>query len=1354
MKKVTLFLGLLIFAVNYVCSQDITFSHLTTDDGLSQISVNDLYEDERGFIWIGTREGLNCYAENSIITYKHRKNDIYSLFCNNILKIAGDKKGKIYLLCTDGVAEYDIRKDRFNTLLKAVDVGAVCFENRLFIGRGNTVYYFDREKNEFEKYYQLDNNEMNITCLFFDNKGTLWIGTAKNGFFAKNKDDARSQHLFDRGNITSVYQDSKDDIWVGSWNHGLFQISKGQMKVHCHDPKNDNSISTNFARGCCEDNQGNIWIGTFLGLEYYNRSTGNFTHYKASDSPDGLSHSSIWSIIKDQQGTLWMGTYFGGVNYFNPEYKIYTQYKPSETEAEGLSSPIVGKMIEDDKDNLWICTEGGGLNVYNKETKKFKWYKHDASRNSVSENNIKAIYYDTLSNVIWLGTHLGGLNKLDLRTQRFTHYLSNPSDPATIPSDIVKDIFPYNGELIVATENGVVLFDPQTERCRPLFKPSKESSLIKNTADLFIDDKGLLWMAVIGEGVFTYNFETEELKNYFYDPDNEAGLSNNNINSINQDFYGNIWLCTSGSGLDLYRRETDSFQNFDMEKNGLLSDCVYEVRNSPYGKLLVITNQGFARFDYSTQTFTNYNIESGFPLTTINENALHLSKDGEVFLGGVKGMVSFYEKDLDFTKKPYSIVFTKLLVNNKEIKVDDESGILRNSLSSTEEIRLKHGQSVFSIEFATTNFIPANRDEILYKLEGFSNEWVSSRGQRSITYTNLNAGDYKLIIKSNEQDNPYVSQAELKIKVLPPFYNTIYAYILYFIAFVSISYFLIKSYNDRVRLRESLKYEKKHTEDVERMNQSKLRFFTNISHEFRTPLTLINGQMEMLLQMNTFTPNVYNRLLKIYKSSIQLKELVSELLDFRKQEQGHMKIKVNEHNIVDFLNENYLLFLEYANIKNIHLQFKKSSDTLMVWYDQKQMQKVVNNLLSNAFKHTPAEGTIKIDIRQDDEYAILRISDTGTGIAAKDIDKIFDRFYQTESLESFSSTGTGIGLALTKGIVELHRGQIKVTSEVNKGTVFTVRLKLGNAHFTTEELNHSKEEPVANEEFKKREELEVIFEQEALEVSDDKLAKSKKILLVEDNEALLELLVGIFEPYYQTITATNGQEGLEKAKSEMPDIVVSDVLMPQMSGTEMCKLLKADIDTSHIPVVLLTARTAIEHTLEGLRIGADDYITKPFDVNILVSRCNNLINNRIVLQEKFSKQPQTEHQMLATNALDKKMLDKAMRIIEENLDNTGFNMNMFAREMGMARTNLFTKIKAITGQTPNDFISLIRLKKAALLLRNQPDMNITEISDRVGFNSPRYFSKCFKEMYHVTPLNYRNNIMDSEDETAEDGDVD
>lgn len=1349
MRKFTIRLLLILMSMVTMTlqGQNITFNHLTTDDGLSQFSVNSLYIDENGVLWIGTREGLNRYDGEDIQTYKLRKNDPYSLFCNTVLRLTGNHDGKIYLLCTEGVAEFNLATQRFTTLLQG-NVNSIYYNKALFIGKKNEIYRYNEQTGNFDLYYQLAGKNLEIFCMHLD-KGYLWMGTTSDGVYRLNLTDKELTHPIQKGNITSIYQDGEGELWIGSWEEGLYHVkADGEIEVFEYDAKNPYSISSNFVRACCEDNLGNIWIGTFNGLNRYDKSTGLFQNHTASDAQsDGLTHSSIWCIVKDNQGTLWLGTYFGGVNYFNPEYEIYTRYTYSPIEEKGLSNPVVGRTVEDKDGNLWIGTEGGGLNYYDRRTRKFKWFRPEDGPSSISHNNIKALYYDASKDIIWIGTHLGGLNRLDIRSGRFTHYRMKTNDPETLPSDIIRDIAPYQDYLVIATQNGVCLFNPVDGKCRQLFQDSKEGKKIKMVADVNFDSNGTLWIAATGEGVFSYRFDTGKLTNYRHDPANPHSISNNNINNITQDSKGNLWFATSGSGLDLYRPASNDFENFDQAKNGLSSDCIYETQESPTsGQLLLITNEGFSIFDYQHKKFQNYSAENGFPMTAVNENALCVTRDGEIFLGGTQGMISFHEMELNFTPKPYNIILSRLIVNGTEIQVGDETGILQQALYCTPEITLNADQSMLSIEFATSNYVAANKDDIIYKLEGFSNDWNSTRGLHNITYTNLNAGTYKLLIKPNGKDDTLCPQVHLTIHVLPPYYKTPLAYLIYLIVTGALLWFLVRTYKSRIKLRESLKYEQKHIQDVEALNQSKLRFFTNISHEFRTPLTLIVAQVETLMQLQNFTPAIYNRVLGIYKNSIQLRELITELLDFRKQEQGHMKIKVSPHNMVDFLYENYLLFLEYASTKQISLNFEKEADSLEVWYDQKQMQKVINNLLSNAIKHTEAEDTITLSIKTEGSNAVIRVTDTGSGIDAKEVDKIFDRFYQIDQMDSTdaSKSGTGIGLALTKGIVELHHGTIRVESTLGKGTSFIVTLQLGNAQFDQEQISKNTDS-VQQIEMPKPEN-DALLQAELEENAPIKRLPDAKILIVEDNDSIREMLAHIFQPFYEVLTAADGEEGLALVNSEMPTIVVSDVVMPKMSGTELCKQIKNDFNTCHIPVVLLTARTAIEQNIEGLRIGADDYITKPFNTNLLISRCNNLVNSRILLQEKFSKQPKAFAQMLATNPIDKEILDRAMSVIEKHLDDAEFNVNIFAREMAMARTNLFTKLKAITGQTPNDFILTIRLKKGALMLRNNPELNITEISDRIGFSSSRYFSKCFKDVYHVSPLAYRKGESENEKE--------
>lgn len=1321
-----------ILGTTTLSARDISFNYLSTENGLSQFSVYALHKDELGRIWMGTRDGLNVYDGNRIQYYKHDKEDQSSLVGNLVRAICGNDKGTLYIQTSEGLCEFDMHSEKFHTIQKGGVYNITYGADTLFTGGDWQVNYYDPQSRQLKPYCSLDVHLL-IVSLLKDRDGNLWIGTRK-GLYCLKKGHSVPECVLPQVYIYNLYQDTSGDIWISAWEDGLFHLSDSGIVNYTDGRKNGRKeLSSNSVRDCCEDNQGNMWIATFNGLNKFDKKTRKFTCYAPSDMAGSLSNSSVYCIINDHQGTLWVGTYFGGVNYFNPEYEIYTYYRPGIHESEGLNYPVIGCMAEDRLGNLWIATEGGGLNYYDRRKKCFKWYKHkEGASNSLSHNNIKSLYYDAQDDVLWIGTHQEGMNKLDMKTDRITQYRM-PEMAGEMTSNVVLDIIPYGRELLIASYDGVYRFNPKTEKFTLL--------LDLFCHRLFIDSQGILWIAVEGKGVFSYRFDTGQLVNYKYTPEAENTISDNIITSIIEDRHHNLWFSTVSSGIDVYYRETGKFENFNARNNGLGSDCVYSITESQNGKLLLTTNQGFTIFDYYTKLFYNHNSENGFPFTTLNENSLYQCKDGEIFLGGVKGMISFYEKDLDIPLKPYNIIPVRLWVNGNEVGINDETGILKSSLYDASSITLKSNHSVLSIEFAMTNYIAANKNELIYKLEGFSDEWAQTHGQKMITYTNLPAGDYTLIVKAAGANHVYQSECRLAITVLPPFYKTGWAYLLYVIATGIILFYLIKAYRDRIRLQESLKYEQQHIRDVEELNQSKLRFFTNISHEFRTPLTIIIGQIEMLLQGQSFSPTAYNKLLNIYKNGLQLRELISELLDFRKQEQGHMKIKVSRHELVDFLYENYLLYVEYAATCNVHFRFDKGEEKLEVWYDSRQLQKVINNLLSNAFKYTPKGGTISLNVYKKGEEAVIEVRDSGAGISPEEIEKIFERFYQVGS-DSVGTQGTGIGLALSKGIIELHKGRIEVSSHLDKGTTFTIYLKLGKEHFLKEQIDT---EPVKEEPLSMPAEPQLQLEQQVMDEDVQNRIKGAKMLIVEDNASLREMLAGLFEPYYEVITAPDGEEGLQKAQEVMPDIIISDIMMPKMTGIELCRQIKANFETCHIPVVLLTARTAIEHTIEGLRIGADDYITKPFNVSLLISRCNNLVNSRRVLQEKFSRQPQTQVQMLATNPMDKDLLDRTVAIIEKNLDNSEYSLSDLIKELYISRTNFFTKIKAITGQTPNEFILTIRLKKAAWMLKHELYLSVTEVSERTGFSSQRYFSRCFKDMYGISPLYYRTGNKEEED---------
>ena len=660
-------------------------------------------------------------------------------------------------------------------------------------------------------------------------------------------------------------------------------------------------------------------------------------------------------------------------------------------------------------------------------------------------------------------------------------------------------------------------------------------------------------------------------------------------------------------------------------------------------------------------------------------------------------------------------------------------------LAKTSDIYLSYKQNNITVEFASFNYNNDRNRLFEYRLEGFDKAWTQTTGT-TITYTNLPPGEYILRARPLAGKENLDEEVHLNIHVSAPFYATVWAYFFYLLCLLGVMIAFIRFKTRQAALKSSLEFERKEKERIEELNQVKLRFFTNISHEFRTPLTLILGQIEVLMQMDLGT-TIYNRILRIYKNAWHMRNLISELLDFRKQEQGYLKLKVEEQNLVTFTRQIYMCFYEYAQKKEITYRFDNVEETISVWFDSKQLQKVIFNLLSNAFKYTPNKGSIRVEVRMLASQAIVSVCDTGVGIPEEHISKIFERFYQTDNSSSFT-LGTGIGLALAKGIMNMHHGKIDVESTVGKGTKFTLSLPLGNRHFSDEEMAtvESRESVIISEAVPMLPFEQIMdVEEEKTKVQENIKEEDKPIiLLVDDNEELLSMLEDLFLPIYKVYIAHDGREGLEMARQIQPDLIISDVMMPEMSGKELCYKIKTNVELSHISVVLLTAQTSVEYVVEGLMFGADDYVTKPFNVKVLIARCNNLIKNKKRLIAHYAGKTITESPVAeAINERDKELLAKCVNI-KENFENPAFDVTALASELCVGRSKLYMQFKQMTGLTPNEFILKIKLDEAMSLLKNHPELNISEISIRLGFSSPRYFSKSFKAFFGVAPQTVRS----------------
>ena len=923
------------------------------------------------------------------------------------------------------------------------------------------------------------------------------------------------------------------------------------------------------------------------------------------------------------------------------------------------------------------------------------------------------------------------------------HTLHNiVGDPTSLPHEIVNDIQEYKDGLALLTQGGVAFMDPVTEKFSPLSNDVNVRKLLNKRyafETFLIDSRQRMWLASVNGGVICVDLPSSKITEYAMDTNNPSSIGRFKVVHIFEDSRGSVFFCTIGSGIYEYQEGEQSFKSYSTSNQCLPSDyCYYICESVEDHRLFILHGKGLSIFNREKGEVENtYHL---FNQTYSQGSALYLDKNGTLFISGTNGLALFQKQSLYALPSKNLLNFDKLFIFNEEICPNDQSGILTDILAKTSDIYLSYKQNNITVEFASFNYNNDRNRLFEYRLEGFDKAWTQTTGT-TITYTNLPPGEYILRARPLAGKENLDEEVHLNIHVSAPFYATVWAYFFYLLCLLGVMIAFIRFKTRQAALKSSLEFERKEKERIEELNQVKLRFFTNISHEFRTPLTLILGQIEVLMQMDLGT-TIYNRILRIYKNAWHMRNLISELLDFRKQEQGYLKLKVEEQNLVTFTRQIYMCFYEYAQKKEITYRFDNVEETISVWFDSKQLQKVIFNLLSNAFKYTPNKGSIRVEVRMLASQAIVSVCDTGVGIPEEHISKIFERFYQTDNSSSFT-LGTGIGLALAKGIMNMHHGKIDVESTVGKGTKFTLSLPLGNRHFSDEEMAtvESRESVIISEAVPMLPFEQIMdVEEEKTKVQENIKEEDKPIiLLVDDNEELLSMLEDLFLPIYKVYIAHDGREGLEMARQIQPDLIISDVMMPEMSGKELCYKIKTNVELSHISVVLLTAQTSVEYVVEGLMFGADDYVTKPFNVKVLIARCNNLIKNKKRLIAHYAGKTITESPVTeAINERDKELLAKCVNIIKENFENPAFDVTALASELCVGRSKLYMQFKQMTGLTPNEFILKIKLDEAMSLLKNHPELNISEISIRLGFSSPRYFSKSFKAFFGVAPQTVRS----------------
>jgi signal transduction histidine kinase/ligand-binding sensor domain-containing protein/DNA-binding response OmpR family regulator len=1384
-------------------------------------------------MWFGTGDGLNRFDGYTFRIFRNDPQNPNSLSNNFITSIFEDRSGALWIGTNDGLNLFNRQSESFTRYQNnpqnpnSLSSNAVfsIYEARsgaLWIGTGNGLSLFDRRSQSFTCYQHdpqdpnsLSNNTIASICE--DRSGALWIGTndglslfdRRSQSFTRYRHDPQEPNSLSNNTITSICEDRSDGLWIGTDNGlNLFDRQSKSFTRYQHDPQNPSSLSTNAVSSICEDRSGALWIGTYEGLNLFDRHSKSFTRYQY-DPQNPMSW--VWVIYEDRSGALWIGTRGGGgLNLFDRQSKSFTRYRNDPKSVNSLSNNSVRPIHEDRSGALWIGTENG-LNLFDRQSQSFTRYQNDPQNpSSLSTNHISSICEDRFG-ALWIGTG-NGLNLFDRRSQSFTRYKTDPQNPRSLSNNFVWFIYgDRSGAMWIGTNDGLNLFDHQSRSFTRYRRDPQDSNSLSNNnvTSIYEDRSGALWIGTRGGGLNLFNRTSKSFTRYQNDTQNPNSLSSNLIGPIYEDHAGAVWIGTF-DGLNLFDRASGVFKHF-REKDGLPNNVVYGILEDGSGRLWLSTNKGISQFDPRTGEFRNYDASDGLTGNEFNVGAYCKTHDGMMYFGSVNGVTAFHPDSIRDNPYVPPVVITDLLLFNKPVEVgaDYEGFVLPQSVTTADEVVLSYRETVFALEFSALCFVSPGKHKYAYRLEGFDKGWMATDARkRFATYTNLDAGTYVFRVKGSNHDGFWNEEGRsLRIIITPPWWKSTWAYSAYAVLIGLMLYSIRRYEMNRLGWKHRMQLEHVLTGKMKEVDQMKSRFFANISHEFRTPLTLILGPIQKWkakaetgnspdLQVGDFktpsqklgegfqpltnTGELQKDLGMAERNAHRLLRLINQLLDLSKLEAGGMKLQAAQGNIVPFVKGIAQSFQSSAGRRSVALNVETEGDEIEAYFDRDKLEKILTNLLSNAFKFTPEGGSVAVSIQchaerseesraapntgRDDErsrsmtqaahdtlrlrpaqttsgaalrvtregYVTITVSDTGIGIPADQLDKIFDRFYQVDASQTREQEGTGIGLALTKELVELHHGTISVRSEVGKGTEFTVRLPLGREHFKDAEV------------------VEAIGEQEGqavvvaaveathespLRVERTEVVAEKSlplVLIIEDNADVRAYMKEYLITSYQVFEAHDGAEGIEKAKETIPDLIISDVMMPKKDGYELCKTLKLDEKTSHIPIILLTAKAGTESKIEGLETGADDYVTKPFDAKELLVRVKNLIELRRKLRERFSKEQVLRPGEIAVTSIDDAFLQKVRIAVEQHIGEEGFGVEELAREVNMSRSQLLRKLTALTGLSVRDFIRYIRLHRAWDLLKQNAG-TISEIAYTVGFRSPAYFTKCFHEQFALLP---------------------
>jgi len=1365
------FIHYISFASRYPVS-----TNLGIGQGLSNNSVRCIYQDQEGFMWFGTYDGLNRYDGYQFKIFRNNFKNDQSLINNWINAINEDPKGNLWIGTRQGACIYQklssgfsplyyySANNKINKIVSVIrDIESDSYGNMFLATADMGIFFFPKGETIGHQIRLADTKSLqyDATSLKSTKDGKLWAFAANRGLYAY---DYKTQklHLKNATIKSANYLESTDGyLWIGS-NEGVFRFNIAFNSFDRNYNVANKKLNYNSVAGITAGKENELWIATNGGgAVVLNTETNDVQFLSNTKEPNSLSSNAVYSIWIDAQSRKWIGTLRGGINVIDPNKERFQNIVSSAATTNTLISNYILSFYEAPNSDLWIGTDGGGLSIWDRKLNSFTNYQNDSEDpNSLSDNFVTGIQSD-FQNSIWITTYRGGVNHFN--SGRFEHYdCIDPNNPTLT-------LHPIGPTILEDAERNLWLSTQQYG----LFKLNRQKKVFETfddkLRDLYVlkeDRNHVFW-----GGSINYLFQIDRIgkKHVSY-------FIGKPVNALLEDRSGNFWVGTEGGGLILFDKKQGKIITRYTTDEGLCSNSVLNILEDSEGNLWMSTFNGIAKFNPGTKKFRNYYQGDGLQSNQFNYHAALQLRSGEFAFGGINGFSLFHPESIIGTKSNPKVYLTDVKIANASPEEDSSLQIKRNS-NRIELIKIPYQKAVLSFEFAALEYSAPDKIQYAYYLQGSDKDWNYCGNNRKVLYSRLSEGTYTFRVKNTNPEGQWSNEeVQLKIIVLPPWYRSWWAYSIYALLIGTGFYLYLKYRAKQTRLQYEVKIsklneenersekersfaelaaekaelekeraerEKEHAErEKERIlnekereiNEKKISFFTNISHEFRTPLTLIINPVKELLEKNPDEQTDKSELNIVYRNARRMLSLVDQLLLFRKAESGLDKIKPSKLNLHELAYEVYLCFVQQAKAQRINYVFDCKFPNLYIHADREKLEIILYNLLSNALKYTPAEGSIKLLIEDAVENVVIKVIDSGAGIPSDIGERLFDKFYKAERTKTSSKPGFGIGLFLVKHFTEQHKGMISYESQEGQGSTFALMLQKGTDHFEAGVvISETEAAPQLLEALKNEAEP---GESNANDHPLTELVSEREsILIIDDDESIRQYLVRLFKDTYIVYHAENGEIGLVTAQKYLPDLIISDIHMKEMSGIELCKEIKENGQLSHIPVILLTGATSDELRLQGVEGGADDYIVKPFDSKLLIARVTALLKNRNKLQKYFYNEITLNKNDSRISSEYREFLEKCIAIVERHLRDKNFSVQTLLFEMGMSHSNLLRKVKSVSGQPVNIFIRSIRLRKAAELFINT-GYSIKETAYTVGIRDIKYFREQFNKLFGMNPSDY------------------